>query len=124
LPIISVGGIDAISHYVANISRKETKLSLSIEPKQVRLKPKPHDGYEWGPVPENEHLFQKRKQLFEKHLSKHSIGAYMKLCNEVGKSFEAVMSSKNNDDFEQVRRSLSNYNTGQVLMDPVRLLAA
>jgi hypothetical protein len=46
------------------------------------------EGYMWGPLPEKEHLFN--KHLFTKQLSKHSIGAYMELCREIGVSFEAV----------------------------------
>ncbi|KAN0069235.1 hypothetical protein V8E54_012864, partial [Elaphomyces granulatus] len=37
----------------------------------------------WTAIPE-------KKYLFTKQLSKLSIGAYMELCREVGKSFEAV----------------------------------
>jgi hypothetical protein len=32
----------------------------------------------------------KREHLFTKQLSKHSIGAYMELCREVGTSIEAI----------------------------------
>ena len=41
------------------------------------------DGYLWTIIPEKEYLFTKQ-------LSKLSIGAYMELCREVGKSFEAM----------------------------------
>jgi chromosome segregation ATPase len=60
----------------------ETKLGSNIDPEDVRLKPDAQDGYRWNTLPEREHLFTKQ-------LSKQSIGAYMELCREVGKSFEA-----------------------------------
>jgi hypothetical protein len=41
------------------------------------------DPYSWKFLPTRAHLF-------EKSLSKHSIGAYIELCREVGASFEAV----------------------------------
>ena len=66
----------------------DTQLGLVVEPAQVRLKPHAEDKYTWAPQPEKEHLFE--EQLFEKHLSKHSIGALMKLCREVGDTFQAV----------------------------------
>ena len=58
-----------------------------IEPAQVRLIPAVEDGYLWRAIPE-------KKYLFTKQLSKLSIGAYMELCREVGKSFEAVESEQ------------------------------
>jgi hypothetical protein len=58
-------------------------LGIVIEPAQVRLKPDAQDGYTWNVLSEKRHLFTKQ-------LSKHSVGAYMELCREVGKSFEAV----------------------------------
>jgi len=36
-----------------------------------------------------------RKFLFQKHISKHSIEAYKKLCWEVKKTFEAVLPASN-----------------------------
>jgi hypothetical protein len=41
------------------------------------------DPYSWKYLPTRAHLFGKS-------LSKHSIGAYIELCREVGASFEAV----------------------------------
>lgn len=49
----------------------------------MRLQPDEQDGYGWAVLPASEHLFRKQ-------LSKHSVRAYMELCREVGKSFEAV----------------------------------
>ena len=64
----------------------ECTLGISIEPAQVRLLPDPQDGYVWRFLPEKKHLFTKQ-------LSKLSVGVYMELSREVGKSFEAVASS-------------------------------
>lgn len=54
-----------------------------VEPTQVRLKPTAEDKYTWVPQPGKEHLF-------DKQLSKHSIRAYMELCQDVDETFEAV----------------------------------
>jgi hypothetical protein len=56
---------------------------MQIEPNHIRLQPRADDGYAWIRQPEREHLFTRQ-------LSKHSIGAYMELCGEVGASIEAV----------------------------------
>jgi hypothetical protein len=71
------------------ISELESQLGIFIEPIQVRLMPDSQDGYMWSFLPEREHLFTKQ-------LSKHSIGLYMVLCREVGKSFEAVATGASN----------------------------
>ena len=62
----------------------DSTLGTGVEPAQVRLLPDLQDTYSWSVLPE-------RKHLFTKQLSKHSVGAYMELCREVGKSFEAVV---------------------------------
>jgi hypothetical protein len=61
----------------------EGQLGISIDPSEVRLITRVEDPYSWQSLPA-------RTYLFEKNLSKHSIGAYMELCREVGVSFEAV----------------------------------
>ncbi len=61
-----------------------TNLGILIEPAEVRLITSGDDPYTWQRLPGKEHLF-------EKHLSKHSIGAYRELCRGVGVSFEAVL---------------------------------
>jgi hypothetical protein len=60
---------------------------LLVEPAQVRLITTNDDLYSWKVLPGKEHLF-------EKQLSKHSIGAYMELFREVGVSFEAVLAGE------------------------------
>ena len=64
----------------------ERTLGIRVDPAQVRILPKSQPGYTWKVLPETEHLFTK-------HLSKLSVGTYMKLCREVGESFEAVAPS-------------------------------
>ena len=51
---------------------------------QVRLITGADDPYAWKVLPEKEHLFKK-------HLSKHSIGAYVELWREVRVPFEAML---------------------------------
>ncbi|PVH67505.1 hypothetical protein DL98DRAFT_475594, partial [Cadophora sp. DSE1049] len=60
-----------------------SKLGILVDPSEVRLITRVEDPYSWQFLPARTHLF-------EKNLSKHSIGAYMELCREVGVSFEAV----------------------------------
>jgi len=62
---------------------KESTVGILIEPSEVRLITGPDDPYAWTMLPGKEYLFKK-------HLSKHSLEAYMELCQEVGVSFEAV----------------------------------
>ena len=69
----------------------DSTLGIVVEPAHVRLLPELQDGYSWSVLPE-------RKHLFKKQLSKHSIGAYMELCREVGKSFEAVVPASVNKE--------------------------
>jgi Skp family chaperone for outer membrane proteins len=65
-------------------------LGILIEPAQVRLITGIDDPYTWKVLPGKEHLFGK-------HLSKHSIRAYMELWREVGISFEAVLATESTD---------------------------
>ncbi|KAH8691912.1 hypothetical protein BGW36DRAFT_362938 [Talaromyces proteolyticus] len=71
-----------ISHY--NPPIPDTTLGLEILASEVRLKTSSDDAYEW--IVDDPSL----KSLFNRHLSKHSVGAYMQLCQEIGKSFRAV----------------------------------
>jgi hypothetical protein len=64
----------------------EENLGMVVEPAQVRLITTADDLYSWKVLPGKEHLF-------EKQLSKHSIGAYMELFRDVGDSFEAVLTT-------------------------------
>ncbi|PWY96028.1 hypothetical protein BO94DRAFT_542106 [Aspergillus sclerotioniger CBS 115572] len=60
-------------------------LQITINPSEVRLiTSEPQAQYMWKIDDDS------LQPLFNKHLSKHSVGAYMQLCQEVGKSFYAV----------------------------------
>ncbi|EOA82642.1 hypothetical protein ACJQWK_04764 [Exserohilum turcicum] len=61
----------------------EQQLGFRIDPLEVRLITSSDDPYTWSYMPEKAHLFQK-------HLSKHTMGACVELYDEVGKTFEAV----------------------------------
>ncbi|KAK4196453.1 hypothetical protein QBC40DRAFT_155641, partial [Triangularia verruculosa] len=61
----------------------EERVGISIEPSEVRLLISRNDGYLWKYLPKVEHLFSK-------NISDYSIGAYEKLCAELGNAFEAV----------------------------------
>jgi hypothetical protein len=50
---------------------------------EVRLITGSDEPYKWSYLPEKAHLFQK-------HLSKHTLGAYVELFDEVGRTFEAM----------------------------------
>jgi hypothetical protein len=50
---------------------------------EVRLITGSDEPYRWSYLPEKAHLFQK-------HLSKHTLGAYVELFDEVGRTFEAM----------------------------------
>ncbi|CAG8898481.1 unnamed protein product [Penicillium egyptiacum] len=70
-----LAGRDSLSIY---------RLELIVDPSEVRLKTEDECLYTWQiDDPSLEPLFQK-------HMSKHSVGAYMQLHREVGKKFRAV----------------------------------
>ena len=63
------------------------ELGISSDPGDVRLITGMNDPYTWK-------MLTEKQDLFKKHLSKHSIGAYRELCREVGVSFEAEVATK------------------------------
>ncbi|CAG8233148.1 unnamed protein product [Penicillium salamii] len=66
---------------------------MEVKPSEVRLKVSDGDGmYKWKL--ENKFL----RPLFEKHLSKHSVGAYMQLCEELGSGFRAILTEHQEQD--------------------------
>ena len=69
----------------------DDKLGLNIDPADVRLIPNAVDQYRWGPIPGKEAMF--KGSLFERHLSKLSIGPLMELRRGVGKTFQAIKPS-------------------------------
>lgn len=67
------------------ISLRDEELGLKIHPSHVRLKSNSDDmDYTW------KILDQSLLPLFQKHLSKHSIGVYKHLCSEIGKTFHVI----------------------------------
>lgn len=70
-----------------------TNLGISIQPAEVRLITRADDPYTWRILPEKQYLFQK-------HLSKQSVGAYREICREVGKSFEAALKPQSSNAAE------------------------
>lgn len=69
------------------------RIGVHVSPDRVRLRPSYEDGYRWVTLPGREHLFAKP-------LSKHSTGAYMEMCRELGRSIEAARydTSDHDDD--------------------------
>jgi hypothetical protein len=61
----------------------DDKLGINVLPIDVRLILGPEDPYKWSRLLAYEYLFQK-------HLSKHSIEAYMTIYYRISKYFEAV----------------------------------
>ncbi|KAH7317422.1 hypothetical protein BKA65DRAFT_600074 [Rhexocercosporidium sp. MPI-PUGE-AT-0058] len=76
-----ISGCCPVSSCARPIQRKQ--LGTLIHPSEVRRILRAEDPYSWQSLPARTHLF-------EKNLSKHSIGAYMELRPEVSVSFEAV----------------------------------
>ncbi|KAE8397424.1 hypothetical protein BDV37DRAFT_289421 [Aspergillus pseudonomiae] len=60
------------------------KIGIHLKPSEVRLKSTEELQYIWKIDDPS------LEPLFDKHLSKHSVGAYMQLSQEVGQSFHAV----------------------------------
>ncbi|KAM3550747.1 hypothetical protein ARSEF4850_008188 [Beauveria asiatica] len=66
-----------------------------VKPSEVRLSPRPQDGYGWRPCPGYESGFS---LLFTKNLSDHSISTYRFLSRQVGNTFEAVPAEAGAED--------------------------
>ena len=61
-------------------------LGIQIKPSEVRLVRSSEEDLRYTWKVDDPSL----EPLFDKHLSKHSVGAYMQLYREVGQSFHAV----------------------------------
>lgn len=68
---------------VCRLTLTDSRLSLSIEPSQVRLLPVREDPYRWSIVPGKEYLF-------EKNLSDQSTKIYKDLYQGINKDFKAT----------------------------------
>ncbi|KAH6881111.1 hypothetical protein B0T10DRAFT_580967 [Thelonectria olida] len=76
-------------------------LRLDVHPEDVRLIPNRDDLYQWEKHPSKKHLF-------DKHLSKLSIGPLKELYREVGLSFRAVRSLAESDGQSTGLQDLNN----------------
>ncbi|KAM3552015.1 hypothetical protein MY1884_007420 [Beauveria asiatica] len=72
----------ALSRYIM-----DERLGIAVTPSEVRLNPRPLDGYSWKACPGHESFFD---LVFAKNLSDQSISTYRLLARHVGKTFEAV----------------------------------
>ncbi|KAJ5215570.1 uncharacterized protein N7498_001977 [Penicillium cinerascens] len=59
------------------------RLGLVVAPNQVRLQPRAEDGYAWSVTEPNRHLLQSS-------LSGGNVRLYRSICDELGRSLEAV----------------------------------
>ncbi|KAM5465911.1 hypothetical protein MauCBS54593_006158 [Microsporum audouinii] len=95
---------ECLSKYLAE------RLGISIPPDEVRLRPTDKDLYRWrvrSPA---------LSYLFQKHLSNHSTGAYIRLVRGVGKAFDAVLAKAEDnamDDEEDTASSSAGQYLGQ-----------
>ncbi|XWW94420.1 hypothetical protein V2A60_008702 [Cordyceps javanica] len=71
------------------------RLGIAVSPSEVRLSPRPRDGYGWKPCPGHESGFS---LLLAKNLSDHSIRTYRFLSRQVGNTFEAVPAEVSAED--------------------------
>jgi len=61
----------------------DDRLGLAVAPGMVRLQPQPEDGYSWSVTKSN-------AALLKSSLSTGTISLYQSICNELGRSLEAV----------------------------------
>ena len=101
------GRVDPIPDYVIG-----SKLGINIEPEHVRLMPRDRDVYIWASLPEKEHLFNKQ-------LSKHSVGAYVELCRGVGVSFEAVAKPALTIGIVEYNRKVENISSTKAFLSDI-----
>ncbi|KAJ5230974.1 hypothetical protein N7489_011682 [Penicillium chrysogenum] len=59
------------------------RLGLVVAPSQVRLQPSAGDGYAWS-------VTESKKSLLQSNLGGGSVGLYRSICEELGRSLEAV----------------------------------
>ncbi|KAJ5904756.1 uncharacterized protein N7473_001672 [Penicillium subrubescens] len=71
-----------VSQFTANLFVDE-RLGLTIAPAQVQLQPFPSDGYSWSATGTS-------ATLLEKNISSGNIWFYKSICQELGRSLEAV----------------------------------
>ncbi|KAJ5775808.1 uncharacterized protein N7511_000819 [Penicillium nucicola] len=59
------------------------RLGLVVAPSQVRLQPSAGDGYAWS-------VTESKKSLLQSNLGSGNVGMYRSICEELGRSLEAV----------------------------------
>jgi hypothetical protein len=84
---------------MAKLTSSGQKLGIEVKPSDIRLDPRANDPYAWKILPRKEHSLS---GVFAKNLSDHSIGTFRLLCNEVGKTFEAVLSSTQSSSLDSI----------------------
>lgn len=90
-----------LCYHTALIGRLGKHLKLLIDPKEVRLLPRPTDPYLWQYLPERGHLFTKQ-------LSKHNIGAFREICRELGSSIIVFARDNSNEAWTNEENSAFN----------------
>ncbi|CAG8074690.1 hypothetical protein N7541_000109 [Penicillium brevicompactum] len=68
---------EALSAHIHN------RLGLDVAPSQVRLQPPVEDGYAWS-------VTESKKSLLQSSLSNGTVGLFRAICEELGRSLEAV----------------------------------
>ena len=61
----------------------DDRLGLVVAPSDVRLQPSVGDKYAWS-------VTESKKSLLQTNLSSGSVGLYRSICEELGRSLEAV----------------------------------
>lgn len=69
-----------------------------MSPSEVRLSPRPLDGYRWKACQGHKHVFD---LVFAKNLSDHSVSTYRLLARQVGKTFEVVSADASEENASQ-----------------------
>ncbi|CAG8268407.1 unnamed protein product [Penicillium salamii] len=68
---------EALSAHIHN------RLGLDVAPSEVRLQPPVEDGYAWS-------VTESKKSLLQSSLSNGTVGLFRAICEELGRSLEAV----------------------------------
>jgi hypothetical protein len=78
----------SVGHYIPfawwkKLILSDNRLGLVVAPGQVRLQPSAGDGYAWS-------VTESKKSLLQSNLGSGSVGLYRSICEELGRSLEAV----------------------------------
>ncbi|KAH6645737.1 hypothetical protein BKA67DRAFT_541893 [Truncatella angustata] len=97
------GGETSVEWHWRNTS---LRTGITIPTSEIRLITSSKDLYRWEWLPE-------AKEIFTKHLSEHSTGAYRKIFEGIGQTFEAVLSEDHGSD-ERVNKTETTSFTVQI----------